>query len=68
MRQYAGPIFQHRHYAAIAKLLSLAQPDDSPEAIKEQFADLFKRDNWAFQWDRFMAAANGKPLNGRDER
>lgn len=61
-------MFQHRHYAAIAALLSQLEAGDSPEHIRNVFAIMFKRDNQRFNWDRFIAAANGKPINGRDRR
>ena len=61
-------MFQHRHYVAIAALLSQLEPGDSPEHIRNVFAVMFKRDNPRFSWDRFIAAANGMPTNGRDRR
>ena len=68
MRDYKAPMFQHRHYAAIAKLLADTSWDASPAEIRAAFANLFVRDNGRFDWDRFMAAANGVPSNGRDKR
>lgn len=61
------PTFQHRHYKAIADLLSQLDEGHSPETIRGAFAVMFKRDNDRFQWDRFMAAAQGTPSNGRDK-
>jgi len=61
-------MFQHRHYAAIAALLSQLEASDSPEHIRNTFAVMFKRDNPRFNWDRFIAAANGAPTHGRDRR
>jgi hypothetical protein len=67
MRNYASPVFQHRHYALIASVLAQMSERDNPTAIKAALAVLFKRDNPQFDWDRFMSAANGEP-NGRDKR
>lgn len=68
MRTYSAPLFQHRHYAEIAKLLADADSRDDLLAIKSAFAILFQRDNSRFDRDRFMAAANGAPVNGKDKR
>jgi hypothetical protein len=57
--------FQHRHYALIAALLADMDGLDVAEAVG-RFASMFARDNPRFNRDRFLAAANGKPTNGRD--
>lgn len=66
-----GPVFQHRHYKAIASLLAnfKYQPigADCQHAMIEEFIELFSVDNDRFDKDRFMAAASGKPSNGRDK-
>jgi hypothetical protein len=68
MRNYKSPVFQHRHYAEIASLLAQLDGEDSPDSIREAFAAMFARDNERFQRERFLAAANGSPSNGRDKR
>lgn len=59
--------FQHRHYKLIAALLADLDETHTPETIRGAFAVMFKRDNSRFDWDRFIAAANGAPSNGRDK-
>ena len=59
-----NPMFQHRHYAAIAAVLATTHPND----IKHALSSLFARDNPRFDPDRFWSAANGAPSNGRDRR
>lgn len=68
MRDYARPMFNHRHYATIASLLSQVQPGDTPDDVAKAFASVFRRDNSRFDWDRFIAAAQGKPTNRKDRR
>jgi len=64
-----APVFQHRHYKAIAAELS-AHRDliglNAQCAVMVRFADVFERDNPRFDRARFLAAASGKPSNGRD--
>lgn len=68
MRYYKSPLFQHRHYAEIAALLSQIEAGDTPDEIVSAFAAMFKRDNDRFDWDRFMAATRDKPSNSKDAR
>jgi hypothetical protein len=57
--------FQHRHYVKLAAIIA-----DLPEGTREQVARHFTRElrgtNPRYSEDRFAAAANGKPSNGRD--
>lgn len=63
-----APIFQHRHYKAIAALIAGMSPvTRARDAIADDFADMFEQDNPRFDRARFLAAANGKPSNGRDK-
>lgn len=64
----SNPVFQHRHYAEIARVLAQIELTDTPEAIRGAFANLFERDNARFDRARFFAAARGTPSNGRDRR
>lgn len=64
-RNYARPIFQHRHYASIAKVLADQNCDNG---ICRAFSDMFRADNPSFIPSRFMAAARGEPVNGKDAR
>ncbi len=61
-----GPVFQHRHYKAIAALLAnfKYQPigAECQYAMIEEFSAMFAADN-----ARFLAAATSKPSNGRDK-
>jgi hypothetical protein len=75
MRNYKSPVFQHRHYAEIAALLSQSKDLNSDyltdlgrEHLLNEFAGMFARDNGKFNRERFLAAANGSPSNGRDKR
>jgi hypothetical protein len=68
MRKYSSPVFQHRHYAEIASLLSQLEGDCTADEVRTAFAGMFARDNEKFQRERFLAAANGSPVNGRDKR
>lgn len=63
-----GPVFQHRHYKAIADLIATnMQGWDDRDSVVSQFAIMFERDNPRFDRARFLAAASGKPSNGRDK-
>lgn len=67
------PMFQHRHYVAIAQVVArLAQHTDESRKIDHaafgrELAELFLRDNPRFDVGRFEAACEGKPINGRDK-
>lgn len=65
-----APVFQHRHYKAIAALIAAQAETGMDETImypwRNRFADMFAKDNPRFDRARFLAAANGKPINGRD--
>lgn len=65
MRTYRNPLFQHRHYAEIARVL--ADLNAAPDTVKA-FGDLFANDNGRFDRHRFIAAARGEPVNGKDAR
>ena len=66
-----APVFQHRHYKAIAALIAemryLPIGADAQGAVIERFVTMFEQDNPRFDRARFLAAANGKPSNGRDK-
>jgi hypothetical protein len=63
-----GPVFQHRHYKAIAALIAVnMQGWEDRDSVSAQFAIMFQDDNPRFDRARFLAAANGKPSNGRDK-
>jgi hypothetical protein len=66
----AKPMFEHRHYKAIAATIAgldfgLSDPITRRD-IAEAFADALKGTNANFNRDRFIAAAMGTPSNGRD--
>ena len=64
--------FQQRHYVKIAAAIA-DMPDFAPtlcaqkESVTNTFADMLARDNPRFNRERFIAAAQGNPLNGRDK-
>lgn len=65
-----APVFQHRHYKAIAAELTDPHSDmdaSTMQRLRVRFAWLFASDNPRFDRARFLAAANGKPSNGRDK-
>ena len=58
---------QHRHFTAIARVIAnLNLPDEQREHVAEEFAKELRYTNTAFSHDRFMSAAMGQPINGRD--
>lgn len=62
-------MFQHRHYAAIAKVISTLDVDvPKRDEIAREFAAMFEGDNSRFDHNRFMGAAHNKPLNRKDAR
>lgn len=61
-----APLFQHRHYAAIAKALADTRlPYGYAKAI---LAELFAANNPKFDGPRFISACDGEPSNKRDIR
>jgi len=73
----ANPVFQHRHYKAIAD--ALADVREAPEFMKidqdtvtrieERLVVMFKSDNHNFNASRFRAAANrSDDMHGKDKR
>jgi hypothetical protein len=68
----ANPTFQHRHYKEIAALLAANTPPientgfQTWMTLRNEFCNLFARDNGNFRRERFLAACAGTPSNGRD--
>jgi hypothetical protein len=62
----SNPMFGHRHYKHIAALIADTAETVTPEQLAERFASFFAADNSRFNRERFLAAAKGKPCNGRD--
>ena len=60
MRNYKAPLFQHRHYAAIAKVMAGTNGHDWG-TINEELISLFRSDNPNFSPGRYMDAARGNP-------
>jgi hypothetical protein len=63
------PVFQHRHYKAIAALIDEMSREGFPATtshISGRLADMLEADNPRFDRARFMAACSGKPTNSRD--
>lgn len=58
-----NPLFQHRHYAALAKGL-----DGLFVICPADLADIFAKDNPRFDRARFLAACDANPTNKRDKR
>lgn len=67
-----APIFQHRHYKALAVIFADFQGLFGPSTtytaadVTEYFANKLQATNPRFDRARFLAAASGKPSNGRD--
>jgi len=64
MRSYSNPVFQHRHYAEIAKVIATT---DSRESLISGLISLFAQDNGRFDKGRFLDAAKGEPAR-KDKR
>lgn len=65
-----NPVFQHRHYKAIAAVIAEMSAEGFPattDHLVMKFGDLFAGDNDRFSPERFDAACRGKPSNGRDK-
>ncbi len=56
MRNYARPMFQHRHYEAVAELISKVDYCHKVE-MAEDFVAMFKADNPRFSPERFRTKA-----------
>jgi len=69
------PVFQYRYYKAIAATLAKARETIGSVSVAnplisytvDEIADMFASDNPRFDRAWFLAAANGKPSNGRDK-
>lgn len=59
--------FQHRHYVRIAAMIAKIKDDDTRHELTADFTNMFIEDNGRFDPIRFIAAANGVPVNGRDK-
>lgn len=64
MRNYKGPVFQHRHYAEIADAIARTT---TREELIICLIGKFKMDNGKFDAERFRAAMEGNP-KGKDKR
>lgn len=60
------PLFQHRHYCEIAKIIA-GLDDDIRDRVTDKFCFHLTGTNPQFSYARFVAAANGKPMD-RDKR
>ena len=60
-------MFQHRHYVAVAASIAKL-PVDVRDLVAARFVADFGRDNPKFDAARFVAAARGKQINGRDHQ
>ena len=79
-----NPMFQHRHYAAIAAVLGDAREEEksifdggptslaregSLDRLEDRLLKLFERDNDNFDRRRFVLAARRAPdMHGKDKR
>lgn len=72
----SSPVFQHRHYKAVADILHGLEPVSGSDEAKEQWSNTvatftrkFKADNFKFSSDRFLAAVNqSDDMHGKDKR
>ena len=63
-----APIFQHRHYKTLAAMIAVNMEGwPGRDDFVWHCAEMFASDNPRFDRARFLAAANGKPSNGRDK-
>lgn len=62
------PSFEHRHFKVIADIIAKHDGDRrSGESVADFFARHLAYTNPRFSRERFLAAANGEPCNGRDK-
>ena len=57
--------FQHRHFVWLAETIAGLEPLIR-EAVAVEFCQRLRSTNSQFDAGRFLAAAKGAPLNGRD--
>ena len=67
MIKNARPLFQHRHFAAIAKIISGLEPGERRD-VAEHFGTWLMFTNKKFDHDRFIAACMGEPSKNKDRR
>lgn len=60
------PLFQHRHYCKIAEIIAELPPGQR-DYVAYHFARRLVGTNPNYVSSRFEAAAEGKPINGRDK-
>ena len=61
-----SPLFQHRHYREIARIIAnYGTSKEQRDEIAEHFANSLRGTNPNYSAPRFMDAATGNP-NGRD--
>jgi len=61
-------LFQHRHYAWLASWLKQLNMEPAVTlALAKRMANDLERDNPRFDRERFLEAAEGYPVNWRDE-
>lgn len=73
-RKGPRPVFEHRHFVAVAAILAEALKRECSdldkvevvERLRIDFTNAFARDNSNFDRVRFVAAAKGNPTTGRD--
>lgn len=58
-------MFQHRHYAEVARIIA-RMDDPVRKMVALRFAADLQGTNPKFDSNRFMAAAMGDPINGKD--
>jgi hypothetical protein len=73
----SNPMFQHRHYVAIAAVLADAREDEGGthtpwqaafDDMEDRLIRMFKADNYGFKPSRFRAAARRAPdMHERDK-
>lgn len=56
----AAPLFQHRHYVAIAAIIATL-PECYRDFVATWFASKLRGTNPNFSQERFLAAAKGQP-------
>ena len=65
---FKRPVFQHRHYAKIAKIISTTYEQEPCPKLVYALAKAFAADNSRFDETRFLSACTGYPVNKKDER
>jgi len=58
-----NPLFQHRHYVCMAKIIADIRDETTRKFVAAMFANALASTNPLFDYNRFIDAAQGEPRN-----